>query len=306
MIQSPFAWIGDQLDRAFHQIGSANDEQYWHQDRRPGALAIRRLGLADVGEALTKGLADFATNRTDVIFLCVIYPLVGLVLGRLASGYDVVPLLFPLASGFALVGPFAAVGLNEMSRRRELGMEVSWVDAFGVVRSPSIGPIIGLGLLLIAIFLLWLVTAEAIYVVTLGPDRRRLSVRGRHPFNQRRLLPVAARPRRQHGDSDLDVDPGRGRESYPDGRVGPDRRRRPGDRIGAGAPRTSAGARAYHLAPISPRRPAGLNAALHVGAMSSRLKVFVHHADCQLASQTAALCAPGGSVDFHREHPRNI
>ena len=169
MIQSPFAWIGDQLDRAFHQIGSASDEQYWHQDRRAGALAIRRIGLADVGEALTKGLADFATNRTDVIFLCVIYPLVGLVLGRLASGYDVVPLLFPLASGFALVGPFAAVGLNEMSRRRELGMEVSWVDAFGVVRSPSIGPIIGLGLLLIAIFLLWLVTAEAIYVVTLGP-----------------------------------------------------------------------------------------------------------------------------------------
>ena len=169
MIQSPFAWISDRLDRAFRQIGSASDEQYWHEDRQAGALAIRRISLADLGEALTKGLADFSANRTDVIFLCVIYPLVGLVLGRLASGYDVVPLLFPLASGFALVGPFGAVGLNEMSRRRELGMEVSWVDAFGVVRSPSIGPIIGLGLLLIAIFLLWLVTAEAIYVVTLGP-----------------------------------------------------------------------------------------------------------------------------------------
>jgi uncharacterized membrane protein len=169
MIQSPFAWIGDQLDRAFHHIGSASDEQYWHEDRRAGALAIRRIGLADLREVLTKGLADFAANRTDVIFLCVIYPLVGLVLGRLASGYDVVPLLFPLASGFALVGPFAAIGLNEMSRRRELGMEVSWIDAFGVVRSPSIGPIIGSGLLLIAIFLLWLVTAEVIYVLTFGP-----------------------------------------------------------------------------------------------------------------------------------------
>jgi uncharacterized membrane protein len=169
MIQSPIAWIGDQLDRACHLIGSASDEEYWHENRKAGALAVRRIGLADLGQALSDGLADFAANRTDVIFLCVIYPLVGLVLGRLASGYDVVPLLFPLASGFALVGPFAAIGLNEMSRRRELGMDVSWVDAFGVVRSPSIGPIIGLGLFLIAIFLLWLVTAEVIYVLTLGP-----------------------------------------------------------------------------------------------------------------------------------------
>ncbi len=169
LIQSPIAWIGDRLDRAFHTVGSANDVEYWHEDRRVGAVTIRRIGLADLGQALTNGLADFAANRTDVIFLCVLYPLVGLVLARLASGYGVVPLLFPLASGFALVGPLAAVGLNEMSRRREMGAEVGWTDAFGVLRSPSIGGIAGMGLLLIAIFLLWLTTAEAIYVLTLGP-----------------------------------------------------------------------------------------------------------------------------------------
>ncbi len=169
LIQSPIAWIGDRLDRAFHTVGSASDDEYWHEDRRVGAVTIRRIGLADLGQSLTNGLADFAANRTDVIFLCVIYPLVGLVLARLASGYGVVPLLFPLASGFALVGPLAAVGLNEMSRRRELGAEVGWTDAFGVLRSPSIGGIAGMGLLLIAIFLLWLTTAEAIYVLTLGP-----------------------------------------------------------------------------------------------------------------------------------------
>jgi uncharacterized membrane protein len=169
LIQSPIAWIGDRLDRAFHTVGSASDDEYWQDTRHAGNATVRRIGLGDLGYALSRGLADFAANRTDVIFLCVIYPLVGLVLARLASGYGVVPLLFPLASGFALVGPLAAVGLNEMSRRRELGKDVTLADAFGVLRSPSIGGIVGFGLLLIAIFLLWLATAEAIYMLTLGP-----------------------------------------------------------------------------------------------------------------------------------------
>ena len=169
LIQSPIAWIGDRLDRAFHTVGSASDQEYWHEDRTTGTLSVRRIGFDDLRQALSNGLADFAANRTDVIFLCVIYPLAGLVLARLASGYGVVPLLFPLASGFALVGPLAAVGLTEMSRRREQGAEVRWIDAFGVVRSPSIGGIAGLGLLLIAIFLLWLTSADAIYALTLGP-----------------------------------------------------------------------------------------------------------------------------------------
>jgi len=170
LIQSPIAWLGDRLNRARLTVGSAPLEQYWPAEAAHAVVPrVRRIGLADLRIALARGLEDFAANRTDVVFLCAIYPLVGLVLARIASGYGVVPLLFPLASGFALVGPLAAVGLNEMSRRREQGAEVSWVDAFGVLRAPSIGAIVGLGLLLMAIFALWLVTAEAIYVVTLGP-----------------------------------------------------------------------------------------------------------------------------------------
>jgi uncharacterized membrane protein len=131
--------------------------------------AVRRIGLGDLWNALARGVADFEANRTDVIFLCVIYPVIGLVLSRLASGHGLLPLLFPLASGFALVGPFAAVGLNEISRRREDSSDVRWVHAFGVLRAPSIGSIMLLGLMLIALFLLWLVVAQIIYVVTLGP-----------------------------------------------------------------------------------------------------------------------------------------
>ncbi len=169
VIQSPPAWGWDQLQQAAHEIGSATPEEYWHGERSGAAPTVRRIRPRDLVAALARGWDDFTANRTDVVFLCLVYPVIGLVLGRLASGEGFLPLVFPLVSGFALIGPLAAVGLNEMSRRREDGQEVRWVDAFGVLRAPSIGSIAMLGVLLIALFLLWLVVADAIYVVTLGP-----------------------------------------------------------------------------------------------------------------------------------------
>ena len=169
-IRNPVEWSVDQFRHAASAVESAGRVgRRTRENLHSPAPAVRRIGVADLGLALARGYDDFAAYRTDVIFLCVIYPLVGLVLARLAFGYDLLPLIFPLASGFALVGPFAAVGLNEMSRRREAGMALTWADAFGVFRSPSFGAIVLLGLVLMAIFLLWLLAAEAIYQITLGP-----------------------------------------------------------------------------------------------------------------------------------------
>ena len=132
------------------------------------APVIRKIGLADLKDALARGIDDFLAMPSHAVFLCLIYPIVGFVLARLVLGYNVLPMLFPLAAGFALIGPFAAIGLYEMSRRRELGMDVSWRHALDVFRSPSIGPILVLGLILVAIFLTWLAVAQAIYVANFG------------------------------------------------------------------------------------------------------------------------------------------
>jgi uncharacterized membrane protein len=131
-------------------------------------LSIRRVGTADLADALKKGWDDFAAMPSHAVFLCVIYPIIGMVLAGLTLGYALVPLLFPLAAGFALIGPIAAIGLYELSRRREAGVDVAATDAFDVRHSPSIGAIVALGTLLMLLFLIWVATAHAIYVAHFG------------------------------------------------------------------------------------------------------------------------------------------
>jgi uncharacterized membrane protein len=170
-IRNPIEWATDQLKLAGSVVGSVGRVGVTgEQDFQAALPEVRRIAITDLGDAFAKGLDDFAAYRSDVIFLCLIYPVFGLVLGRIIFGYGMLPLLFPLASGFALVGPFAAVGVYEMSRRREQGGNVAWPDAFGVIGSRSFGAILVLGLVLVVIFLFWLIAAEAIYEATLGPE----------------------------------------------------------------------------------------------------------------------------------------
>lgn len=135
---------------------------------RPEQLAIRKIGVADLQDALAKGADDFYAMPTHAMFLCIIYPIVGFALARLAFGYSILPLLYPLASGFALIGPIAALGLYELSRRREAGLETSATRAFNVFESSSIGAIAALGFLLLIIFVIWVAVANAIYVANFG------------------------------------------------------------------------------------------------------------------------------------------
>jgi uncharacterized membrane protein len=131
-------------------------------------VIIRKITIADLFSALRQGIEDFWEKPSHYVFLALIYPVVGVVLAMLASGQNALPLLYPLVSGFALVGPFAAIGLYEISRRREQHLDTSWRHAFEVLRSPSIPSIAALGLLLVVVFLVWLYTAQTIYESLFG------------------------------------------------------------------------------------------------------------------------------------------
>jgi uncharacterized membrane protein len=144
-----------------------------HTELRTHLPAIRRIGFADLRLALNSGLADFRDIPSFAVFLCLFYPLAGLMIGGFMLRYDVAPLLFPLAAGFALIGPFTAIGLYELSRRRELGIDCSWQHAFDVLRSPAKWSIVEVGILLLAIFFAWLVIAQWLYGATVAPLQPR-------------------------------------------------------------------------------------------------------------------------------------
>jgi uncharacterized membrane protein len=129
---------------------------------------VRSISPMDLWDALANGVADFRAMPTHVIFLSLIYPIAGLAIARWTFGYDLLPLLYPLVAGFALIGPIAAIGLYELSRRRELGLDTSWKHAFDIGHSPSLPAITALGLLLFALFATWLAVAHALYLANFG------------------------------------------------------------------------------------------------------------------------------------------
>jgi uncharacterized membrane protein len=135
---------------------------------RSGEPAVHSIGLADLKEAVAKGYDDFIAMPTFAVFLGIIYAVLGLILFRLAFGYDVLPLIYPILIGFLLLGPFAAIALYGLSRRREQGLDFSVERLWDVFRSPSIGAITRLGLVLLAIFVAWLVAARTMYAQIMG------------------------------------------------------------------------------------------------------------------------------------------
>ncbi|MFP4002505.1 MAG: DUF2189 domain-containing protein [Alphaproteobacteria bacterium] len=131
---------------------------------------IRRIGPRDLGRALGRGWNDFQEKPTHAAVIGIVYPVLGLLLFWWILDNELLPLVFPLVSGFALLGPFAALIFYEISRRMEEGKPNGWEALSSAFRSAALGPIAALALILAGLFIVWIWTANVIYETIMPRD----------------------------------------------------------------------------------------------------------------------------------------
>jgi uncharacterized membrane protein len=134
----------------------------------PPAASVRTILVADLFSSLRAGIADFAAAPAYGLFFGLFYALGGAALISLAWYIGQYVLVLPLIMGFALIGPFAAVGLYEVSRRLEAGLPLSFPIVLGAVRRQSTRQIVMLGFTLMVLLLFWVRVALLIYALNFG------------------------------------------------------------------------------------------------------------------------------------------
>ncbi len=129
---------------------------------------VNRIGPEDLRWALRAGWQDFRAMRGDLIFVPVLYPLIGLTTAAITLGGALLPLFFPLVAGLSILGPVVAAGFYEIARRREQGDESGWSHFFDPLDRGRRSGIVTLTALLIGLFVAWLLIAWSLYQVTVG------------------------------------------------------------------------------------------------------------------------------------------
>jgi uncharacterized membrane protein len=136
----------------------------------PGAAAteVVALSAADIRAALSQGMADFARAPAFGILFGAGFAAIGLVIVLSLTRWHLPWMIYPFAIGFPLVGPFAAIGLYEVSRRLELGLPLSWRVVLRAIwwqrrREPS-----WMAFVMLFIFWVWMYQIRLLIALLLG------------------------------------------------------------------------------------------------------------------------------------------
>ncbi|WP_315802648.1 DUF2189 domain-containing protein [Bradyrhizobium sp. SZCCHNS3002] len=136
---------------------------------------VRRITTADIAEALTQGLRDFQVQPMFGLAFGLIYVLGGISIVLCVTAFGMVYLAYPLAAGFALIGPFVAIGLYEVSRRRELGQPMSYGGIWRTITSR--GEIGWMAFVTLFFFIIWMYQVRLLIALLLGLNASFSSIR---------------------------------------------------------------------------------------------------------------------------------
>ncbi|MBT1159020.1 DUF2189 domain-containing protein [Aminobacter anthyllidis] len=137
--------------------------------KRPGALPeIRALTVDDIRQSLSKGAADFANCPIIGLVIALVFVVIGLAITTSLLVLHKPWLIYPFAIGFPLVGPFAAVGLYEVSRRLEAGQVPTPGEVLKVIWAQRRREVSWMAFVMLFVFWVWMYQIRLLMALILG------------------------------------------------------------------------------------------------------------------------------------------
>jgi len=140
-------------------------------DRSAPGLAgqpIHTMEARDLLAALKAGLADFLHAPLFGLVIGGVFAAIGAVIVLSLTIWKLPWLIYPFAIGFPLVGPFAATGLYEVSRRLAEGTRPSWRGIFAVIWAQRRREVSWMAFVMLFVFWIWMYQVRLLIALFLG------------------------------------------------------------------------------------------------------------------------------------------
>ena len=129
---------------------------------------VNTLTFADLKSCLARGISDFRHAPLFGLFFGGIFAFGGLLIIQSLYVWQKAWMIYPVLIGFPLIGPFAAVGLYDVSRRLEQNKPLAWNQVLSVVFIKSGQEIRWMAFVMLFIFWIWMYQVRLLLALILG------------------------------------------------------------------------------------------------------------------------------------------